>query len=155
MKNVAIVGVGLIGASFGLALRKAGFTGAIVGVSSARSIQEAVARGAIDRGASLEEAAGAADLIFLSQPICGIIETLGKLDALVKPGALITDAGSTKQAIMAAAARSIRRCAFVGGHPMAGKELRGAAALWPANSLSKVPESRGGAGGSACPFLFP
>ena len=47
MKNVAIVGVGLIGASFGLALRKAGFTGAIVGVSSARSIQEAVARGAM------------------------------------------------------------------------------------------------------------
>ena len=67
-------------------------------------------------------------MIFLSQPICGIIETLGKLDALVKPGALITDAGSTKQAIIAAAARSIRRCAFVGGHPMAGKELRGAAA---------------------------
>jgi prephenate dehydrogenase len=128
MKNVAIVGVGLIGASFGLALRKAGYTGEIVGVSSERSIGEALARGAIDRGESLESAASAADLIFLSQPIFGIIETLGKLNDFVRPDALITDAGSTKQAIVDAAQRSITRCAFVGGHPMAGKELRGAGA---------------------------
>ena len=89
MQTVAIVGVGLIGASFGLALRKAGFAGEgveIVGVSSERSIAEALGRGAIDRGASLEAAASAADLIFLSQPIFGIIETLGKLNPLVRPG---------------------------------------------------------------------
>ena len=43
-------------------------------------------------------------------------------------GAVVTDAGSTKQAIVAEAARSLKRCAFLGGHPMAGKELRGAAA---------------------------
>jgi prephenate dehydrogenase len=131
MNNVAIIGVGLIGASFGLALRKAGFTGSIIGVSSERSITDAVARGAIDRGESLESAASAADLIFLSQPIFGIIETLGKLDPLVRRDALITDAGSTKRAIAAAAAQSIHRCRFVGGHPMAGKELRGAAAADP------------------------
>ncbi|MEP6714759.1 MAG: prephenate dehydrogenase/arogenate dehydrogenase family protein [Terriglobia bacterium] len=128
MRTVAIAGVGLIGGSFGLALRKAGFQGAIVGVSSARSIDEAVARGAIDHGASLEEAAGMADLIFLSQPIHGILETLGKLNPWVNPYALVTDAGSTKQAIVAEAARSLTRCAFLGGHPMAGKEQRGAAA---------------------------
>ncbi|HVW11936.1 MAG TPA: hypothetical protein VHC90_25325, partial [Bryobacteraceae bacterium] len=60
MRSVAIVGVGLIGASFGLALRKAGFTGAITGVSSARSIDAALERGAIDAGAPLETAAAEA-----------------------------------------------------------------------------------------------
>src|ERR1019366_2307591 len=57
MRTVGIVGVWLIGASFGLALREAGFTGTILGVSSARSIDEGLGRGAIDRGATLEEAA--------------------------------------------------------------------------------------------------
>ena len=56
MQNIVIVGTGLIGASFGLALRKAGFTGAITGVSSPRAIADALAVGAIDRGASLEAA---------------------------------------------------------------------------------------------------
>jgi len=128
MKSVGIIGVGLIGGSFGLALRKAGFQGPILGVSSARSVEQAVALGAIDRGATLEEAAGASDLLFLSQPISGIIETLRKLDPLVKEDALVTDAGSTKQAIADEAKRSLRRCAFLGGHPMAGKALRGVAA---------------------------
>ena len=128
MESVAIVGAGLIGCSFGLALRKAGFTGAMVGVSSERSIREALGRGAIDRGATLEEAASEADLIFLSQPISGIIETLGRLNPMVRPDALVTDAGSTKTAICEAARTSLHRCAFVGGHPMAGKEQRGAAA---------------------------
>jgi prephenate dehydrogenase len=128
VKSVGIVGVGLIGGSFGLALRKAGFAGPIVGVSSTRSINEAVDRGAIDRGATLEEAAAACDLLFLSQPISGILETLRKLDPLVRPDALVTDVGSTKQAIAGEAKRSLRRCAFLGGHPMAGKELRGVAA---------------------------
>jgi prephenate dehydrogenase len=128
MKSAAIVGVGLIGGSFGLALRKAGFQGSILGVSSPRSIDEAVERCAIDKGATLEEAAGTCDLLFLSQPIFGILETLRKLDPLVRPETLVTDAGSTKQAIADEAKRSLHRCAFVGGHPMAGKELRGVAA---------------------------
>jgi prephenate dehydrogenase len=128
MQSVGIVGVGLIGGSFGLALRKAGFQGTILGVSSRRSLDEALARGAIDRGATLEEAAAASDLLFLSQPISGILETLRGLDALVRPDTLVTDAGSTKQAIVEEARRSLRRCTFLGGHPMAGKELRGAAA---------------------------
>jgi len=128
MKSVAIIGVGLIGGSFGLALRKAGFQGPILGVSSARSVEQAVALGAIDRGATLEEAAGVSDLLFLSQPISGILETLRKLDPLVREDALVTDAGSTKQAIADEAKRSLRRCTFLGGHPMAGKALRGVAA---------------------------
>ncbi len=125
MKTVGIVGVGLIGGSFGLALRRAGFSGSILGVSSERSINQALARGAIDRGASLEEAAAACDLLFLAQPIFGIIETLRRLDPLVHPDMLVTDAGSTKQIIVEEAKRSLHRCAFVGGHPMAGKAVRG------------------------------
>jgi prephenate dehydrogenase len=126
LTRIAIVGVGLIGASFGLALRKAGISCEIAGVSSERSIEAGVARGAIDRGMSLEEAAQWADLLFLAQPISGIIETLGRLDSFVKSDALVTDAGSTKRVICEAAAKHLTRCAFLGGHPMAGKESRGA-----------------------------
>ena len=126
--RVAIVGTGLIGGSFGLALRKAGFQLLIVGVSSPRSIDAAVERGAVERGVPLEEACAEADLIFLAQPISGILEILPKLNPLVRPGTLVTDAGSTKKAIVDEAARSLTRCAFLGGHPMAGKESRGAAA---------------------------
>ena len=128
MKTVGIIGVGLIGGSFGLALRKAEFPGEIIGVSSARSIEEGVECGAIDHGATFEDAASVCDLLFLSQPIAGILETLRKLDPLVRPDALVTDAGSTKQVIAEEAKRSLHRCAFVGGHPMAGKELRGVGA---------------------------
>ena len=128
MLNVAIVGTGLIGASFGLALRGAGFQGSIIGVSSERALAEALAAGAIDRGASLADAVADADLVFLSQAIGRIMDTICHLDALVKPGALVTDAGSTKCEIVDLARQSIRRCQFLGGHPMAGKEKRGASA---------------------------
>jgi prephenate dehydrogenase len=126
--RVAIVGVGLIGASFGLALRKAGFAGSITGVSSKRSIAAAIESGAIDTGLALEDAVPSADLIFLSQPISGIIETIKLLDPLVKRSALVTDAGSTKLAIEKTVMAYLRNCQFVGGHPMAGKEQRGAEA---------------------------
>lgn len=126
MKTVAIVGTGLIGASFGLALRKAGFDGEILGVSSERSIADALAAGAIGRGATLAEAAGSADLIFLSQTIGRIVDILRHLDPLANPHALVTDAGSTKCEIADAAMQHLTRCQFLGGHPMAGKERRGA-----------------------------
>jgi len=124
--SVAIVGTGLIGASFGLALRRAGFKGAITGVSSPGAIADAVAAGAIDRGAPLADAVRDADLIFLAQTIGRIIDTIRHLDALVRPEALVTDAGSTKCEIVDVARQCIRRCQFLGGHPMAGKETRGA-----------------------------
>jgi prephenate dehydrogenase len=131
MNTVAIVGTGLIGSSFGLALRKAGFTGAIVGVSSARALQDAIACGAVDRGAPLQDAVAGADLVFLSQTIGRILDTVRHLDPLLKPGALVTDAGSTKCEIVDIARQSISRAQFLGGHPMAGKETRGAAAADP------------------------
>jgi prephenate dehydrogenase len=87
-----------------------------------------VRRGAIDRGLPLAEAARAADLIYLAQPIGRIMDTLRRVDDLAQAGALITDAGSTKSAIVSLACKVIRRCQFLGGHPMAGKEKRGASA---------------------------
>ena len=125
MKTVVIAGVGLIGGSFALALRKAGFTGRILGVSSPETIRKAVALGAIDRGAGLEEAVDSADLIYLAQPISRILEMLPRIGEFARPSALITDAGSTKSQIVDAAAHSIRGRQFLGGHPMAGKEARG------------------------------
>ena len=128
MRHVVVVGVGLIGGSFSLALRSAGFRGTIVGVSSAPAIAEALEYNIIDRGESLEAAVPQADLIYLAQPIGRILDTLHHLDALIQPGALVTDAGSTKQAIVSAARAGLQRCQFLGGHPLAGKEVRGAAA---------------------------
>jgi prephenate dehydrogenase len=118
VKTVAIVGVGLIGGSFALALRKAGFQGKIIGVSSPSTIQKAFARGAIDEALPLAEAARRADLVYLAQPISRILSTLDTLET----DALVTDAGSTK-AVICEHGRRLKR--FVGGHPMAGKESRG------------------------------
>lgn len=124
MQSVAIVGAGLIGGSFALALRRAGFTGDIVGVSSPRTIEAALELGVVDRGASLAEACATADLIYLAGPIHQILAVIPQLDSLVKPGALVTDAGSTKSRICEAGAL-LRNAQFLGGHPMAGKESRG------------------------------
>lgn len=127
METVAIYGTGLIGASFGLALKRAGFRGRILGVSSAPAVQEALARGAVDEAAGFDEAARRADLVFLSQTIGRILETLGRLGPLLRPGALVTDAGSTKGRICARGRECLPRGSFLGGHPMAGKDARGAA----------------------------
>ncbi len=124
MDCVAIVGVGLIGGSFGLALREAGYTGSIVGVSSPGAITEAVERGAIDRGVELDEAIHSASVLYLAQPISKILQVIPELSR-ARPGTLVTDAGSTKTAITDQARRFIRDAQFLGGHPMAGKETRG------------------------------
>ena len=127
IETVSIVGVGLIGGSFGLALRAAGFTGRILGVSSPRTIEAALARGAIDEGRPLDQAAGQSDLIYLSQPIERILEVIPVVSRLAPSGALVTDAGSTKRRIVEQAHDSFTGGAlFLGGHPMAGKEQRGA-----------------------------
>lgn len=128
MQTLAIAGVGLIGGSIGLALRKAGFRGEILGVSSPATIREAIQRGAIDRGVTLEEAAERADVLYLAQPISGILRSLEELKPRIRPDCLVTDAGSTKAAIVRAA-EGIPM--FVGGHPLAGKEARGVAAADP------------------------
>lgn len=128
MQTVAIVGVGLIGGSFGLALREAGFEGELLGVSSKPAIEAGLRAGAIDRAATLAEAASQADLIYLAQPVDRILETIDLLSSLARPDCLITDAGSTKAMIVKKASECLPLTTFLGGHPMAGKEQRGSQA---------------------------
>ncbi|HTU46414.1 MAG TPA: prephenate dehydrogenase/arogenate dehydrogenase family protein [Bryobacteraceae bacterium] len=125
MKTVAIVGVGLIGGSFGLAIRKAGFDGEIIGVSSQPAIEAGLRSGAISSNATLEQATARADLIYLAQPVDRILDTIEQLGCLAPARCLITDAGSTKTAIVQKAADCLPSDTFLGGHPMAGKEQRG------------------------------
>ncbi len=122
---VTVAGVGLMGGSFALALRKAGFHGKIIGVSSPAAIEAALERRVIDEALPLADAAAQSGMIYLAQPIEKILETIARIDQWVAPGTLITDAGSTKAQIVACASQNIRRGRFVGGHPMAGKHSRG------------------------------
>jgi len=130
MNTVAIVGVGLIGGSFGLSLRKAGFGGEILGVSSQGATSAGLRAGAISSSASLAEAAARADLLYLAQPVDRILVTIEQLAPLLalhgrSTAMLVTDAGSTKAAIVAKANAALPRNTFLGGHPMAGKEKSG------------------------------
>lgn len=126
IQTVSIVGVGLIGGSFGLALKKYGFRGKIIGVSSPATIEKAVARGVIDDAAPLREAVEQSDLVFLAAPVPQIIDQLPRVAAAAKDGAIVTDAGSAKAAIADTAQQVFnRKAVFIGGHPMAGKEGRG------------------------------
>ena len=86
MKTVAIFGVGLIGGSFALALRKAGFSGRMIGVSSDQTIRTALDLQVIDEALPAPEAAAQADLVYLAQPIHKIADCLEQLNAWVKPG---------------------------------------------------------------------
>jgi prephenate dehydrogenase len=128
MNTVAVVGVGLIGASFGLALREAGFTGEILGVSSEPALRAGLRSGAISTSGTLEDAAARADLIYLAQPVDRILATLQDLGPLLSSPGLVTDAGSTKAAIVQKASACLPIGSFLGGHPMTGKEQRGAEA---------------------------
>src|SRR6185295_147213 len=97
IRQITSCGVGLIGGSLGLALKKAGYTGKVVGHCRPVTLEKAVNRGAIDSGTpNLAEAVGDADIVYLSTPILNILETMEKLPPLVKPDAVVTDAGSTK-----------------------------------------------------------
>jgi len=126
IQTVAIVGVGLIGGSFALALRASGFSGRILGVSSPRTLDAALKRDVIDEGLPITEAVPQADLVYLSQSISRILDILPRIRELAKPSALVTDAGSTKAQIVEEAARHFNEKPwFLGGHPMAGKEKRG------------------------------
>src|SRR5215213_176362 len=114
MTTVAIAGVGLIGGSFALALQKAGFSGRILGISSPGTIEAALAAGVIHEGVSLERACEEADLLYLAQPILTILKTIDTVADLVRPGCLVTDAGSTKQEIVMHAGRRFSRGQFLG-----------------------------------------
>jgi prephenate dehydrogenase len=130
--TVTIVGVGLIGGSVGLALRNRRLAGRVIGVGrSAAGMDEARRAGAVDETtADLAAGVAAADLVVVAATVGSIARLLEAIDAGVRPGTLITDAGSTKASIVAAweRRRSTRRGRFVGAHPIAGSHRRGAAA---------------------------
>jgi prephenate dehydrogenase len=130
--TVAIVGVGLIGGSIGLAIKARRLAGRSIGVGrSAASLAEARKRKIVDE-TSLDVAASVAqaDLVVVTTGVGSIPALLDQIDAAVRPGTLITDAGSTKGSIVASweKRRRSRRGRFVGGHPIAGSHRRGPAA---------------------------
>ena len=127
--RVAILGTGLIGGSFGLALRKHFPDISIVGFDRAETLQTALARGAVQETArDLASAVRGADLVCVALPIGATIEALRAIAAAAKDGALVTDTGSTKATICRAAKTAFAGGArFLGGHPMAGKETSGIA----------------------------
>lgn len=126
IRTVAIVGLGLIGGSFGLALRKAGFPGEILGFCDSPYAEKALQMGAISRrSSSLREVVEQADLIYLADKIDSILSLLDTIGPIARQGCLVTDSGSTKVAITAKAVEVVKFAEFVGGHPMAGKEKRG------------------------------
>jgi prephenate dehydrogenase len=127
--RVAILGTGLIGGSFALALRKHFPDISIVGFDRAEILQEALARGAVRETArDLAAAVRGADLVYVALPIGATIEALPAIAAAAKDGALVTDTGSTKAMICRAAKAAFAGGArFLGGHPMAGKETSGIA----------------------------
>jgi prephenate dehydrogenase len=129
--RVCIVGIGLIGGSFGLALKKRGLAKEVIGVARRQStLDEAVAMGTCDHSTSdVVEAATDADLVFLSPPVGQMKAICEQIAPVVAPGAIVTDAGSTKgQIVSQCEPVFMSRARFLGGHPMAGSEKTGATA---------------------------
>ena len=130
-RRVAIVGTGLIGGSFALALRKHFPDSVVVGWDKAQVLRHALERGAVHEGIpDLELAVAGTDLIYVALPVGHTIELLPEIARFAPSDALVTDASSTKRSVCAVAAQSFREGGphFLGGHPMAGKEISGIAA---------------------------
>lgn len=130
-RRVAIVGTGLIGGSFALAVRKHFPESLVIGWDKSHVLQHALEREAIQEAEpDLSRAVGAADLIYVALPVGHTIELLPEIARHAPSHALVTDAGSTKRSVCAVAAESFHAqgARFLGGHPMAGKETSGIAA---------------------------
>jgi prephenate dehydrogenase len=126
MRRVAILGLGLMGASLGLALRSTGRT--VVGYDAAPGVAErARERGAIDEAAgSVADAVAGAQLVALATPALAMRELLGAIEPQLAPDALVTDLGSTKAQVIAWAEALLPNPArFLSGHPMTGRERSG------------------------------
>jgi len=127
-ETLAIVGVGLIGGSIGLAARARGLARTVVGVGRKQArLDEARRRGVIDEAVvELAAAASRADLTIFCTPVDRIIAGVREAAKVTKPGALITDAGSVKGSICRALETGLPQSVeFVGSHPLAGSEKQG------------------------------
>ena len=133
--KVVVCGVGLIGGSFALALKASGVAGEIVGLGRRREpLEEAFLLGVIDRIADdWADAAKDADLILLAMPVGQMQPAMAALAPHLGPGTLVTDGGSTKSDVVAAARAALGRkiAQFVPGHPIAGAEKSGVKAALP------------------------
>lgn len=127
-EQVTVVGVGLIGGSVGLAVRDRKLAARVVGVGrDAKSLSRAVELRAID-SFTTDPAAGVkdADLVVVCTPVDRIAEVIAAAAPHARPGAIFTDAGSTKGGLHDAVRKSVRRpVAFVPAHPIAGSEASG------------------------------
>lgn len=128
-RQLALIGCGLMGGSFALALKRAGLVRRIVGYSaSERTRRRAVELGVIDTAAaSAAEAAAGADLVLLAVPVGATTATLQAIAPVLAPETLLMDVGSTKCDVVAAARATLgaRLPCFVPAHPIAGKEVAG------------------------------
>jgi len=132
-KRVAILGTGLIGGSFGLALRKLRPHPRVTGWDKPEVLREARKRGAIEKAeSSLARAVAESDLVYVALPVGVTLELLPQIARAASARALVTDAAGSKRAICARAAECFptartgqKSAIFLGGHPMAGKETSG------------------------------
>ncbi|MDY0170862.1 MAG: prephenate dehydrogenase/arogenate dehydrogenase family protein [Thermoguttaceae bacterium] len=128
LRNVAIVGVGLIGGSIGLALRERKLAETVVGIGRRQGSLRIARRSGAVTNTTIDIAKGVAEaeLVILCSPV-GLIVEHARIAAQHAPeGTLITDAGSTKQSIVEALDTGLPRgCRFLGGHPLAGSEKSG------------------------------
>lgn len=127
-EKVAIVGVGLIGGSLGLAIKKRRLARLVMGVVRRRStLAQALGSHAVHGATmSLKEGVRGADLVLLCSPVSTILEQMKDLGRYLAPGALVVDVASTKALVDAAARKYLRGTRFVGSHPMAGSSKKGA-----------------------------
>lgn len=131
-ERVAVIGVGLIGGSFALALKRAGACASVVGVGrNPDNMRVAKERGIVDSvEADVAVAVRDADLVLVATPVAQFPELFARIVPSLAPSALVMDAGSTKQDVVAAARAALgsRIAQFVPAHPIAGAEHSGAAA---------------------------
>jgi len=129
IRQITIIGTGLIGGSLGLSLRKKKFAGRIIGCDREGTLEKAKARGAIDEGtANPGDAVRGSQLIVLATPVLAICDLIERLGPTLPARALLTDVGSTKVAVVERAQKVFGKNAakrFLAGHPMAGKEMSG------------------------------
>jgi prephenate dehydrogenase len=126
-KKITIIGVGLIGGSLGLALKKKNPKYKITGIDKLEIIEKAIARGAIDEGTiNLENGIKEADIIIIATPVKTILDLLPRINPFIKKGCIVTDTGSTKGQIVETADKILSKDVyFIGGHPIAGSEKYG------------------------------
>ena len=132
--RICIIGVGLIGGSFALALKESGFKGHIVGANrSSKSLETAVSMGVIDSyQTDLSLAVSGADLVLLAVPMGVMKSVLKKIKPAISENTIITDAGSVKGCFVAAAREVLDELTYVvPGHPIAGTEKSGVEAAFP------------------------